>query len=183
MRLKAGDKFPEFVFSTGYKDDLNSLEVIKDAKKTVFWVLRYIGCTVCRYDVKQIADNYQKFTDKDAQVYVVMQSDRRHIQEDLERSNTILPFEIISDPDMRIYKLFEIGSTASKEELSAGVTDELKEKVGKAREAGFVHGDYEGDEMQLPAMFIAGQDGTVEYVNYARNIMDMPKLNEVLELL
>ena len=59
----------------------------------------------------------------------------------------------------------------------------MKEKVGKAREAGFVHGDYEGDEMQLPAMFIAGQDGTVEYVNYARNIMDMPKLNEVLELL
>ena len=183
MRLKTGDKFPEFTFSTGYRDNLNSLKVIKDKKKTVFWVLRYIGCTVCRYDVKQIADNYQKFIDRDAQVYVVMQSDRTHIQRDLESGNTVLPFKIICDPEMKIYRLLEIGSAPTKEELSAGVLTELKQKAAEAKEAGFVHGDYEGDELQLPAMFIVDENGTVDYVNYAGNIMDMPKVDEVLKLL
>lgn len=64
-----------------------------------------------------------------------------------------------------------------------GVLDELKEKGAAAREAGFVHGDYEGNEMQLPAMFIVNEDGIIEYVRYAKNIMDMPKIDEVLAML
>ena len=61
--------------------------------------------------------------------------------------------------------------------------DKLKEKGGKAREAGFVHGDYEGNELQLPAMFIVNEDGVVEYANYARNIVDLPTVDEVLAML
>ncbi|MEE3425673.1 MAG: hypothetical protein VZR26_08925 [Erysipelotrichaceae bacterium] len=52
-RINKGDTFPVFEFSTAYEDGLNSKEVLKG--KTIFWVLRYIGCTVCRYDVHLIA--------------------------------------------------------------------------------------------------------------------------------
>jgi len=180
-RINKGDTFPAFEFSTAYEDGLNSKEVLKG--KTIFWVLRYIGCTVCRYDVHLIAQRYDEFRQKGAQVFVVMQSDQEHIRRDLEASNTVLPFSIICDPKQEIYRLLDIKAAATKEEMVEGVMDKLKEKGGKAREAGFVHGDYEGNELQLPAMFIVNEDGVVEYANYARNIVDLPTVDEVLAML
>ena len=66
-RINVGDSFPEFEFDTAYKDGLNSLKILKG--KTIFWVLRYIGCTVCRYDVHMIAKRYDEFIKKNAQVF------------------------------------------------------------------------------------------------------------------
>ena len=37
--------------------------------------------------------------------------------------------------------------------------------------------------LQLPAMFIVNEDGVVEYANYARNIVDLPTVDEVLAML
>ena len=45
-RINKGDTFPVFEFSTAYEDGLNSKEVLKG--KTIFWVLRYIGCICTR---------------------------------------------------------------------------------------------------------------------------------------
>lgn len=180
-RINKGDTFPVFEFSTAYEDGLNSKEILKG--KTIFWVLRYIGCTVCRYDVHLITQRYDEFRQKGAQVFVVMQSDQEHIRRDLEATNTVLPFSIICDPKQEIYQLLDIKAAATKEEMVEGVMDKLKEKGGKAREAGFVHGDYEGNELQLPAMFIVNEDGVVEYANYARNIVDLPTVDEVLAML
>ena len=52
-----------------------------------------------------------------------------------------------------------------------------------AAKAGYTHGDYEGNELQLPALFIVDEDGTVSYAHYAKNIADMPGVQEVLDLL
>lgn len=180
-KLSAGDRFPSFTFNTHLRDSLDSLSVLSG--KTVFWVLRYIGCTVCRYDVHLIAKRYDEFKAKGAQVFVVMQSDRAHVQNDLSSTDTVLPFEIICDPDAAIYDLLSIEPAGSMEELVGNGRDALTEKGAKARECGFSHGDYEGNEQQLPALFIVGEDGTVEYAHYASNIVDMPSVNEVLNML
>jgi peroxiredoxin len=180
-KLLAGERLPSFTFDTHLRDGLESLSVLKG--KTVFWVLRYIGCTVCRYDVHLIAQRYEEFKAKGAQVFVVMQSDRDHVQKDLSSTDTVLPFEIICDPDQKIYNMLSIEPAESMEALAGGNMDALKEKGAKARECGFTHGDYEGNEQQLPAMFIADEDGTVLYAHYAQNIVDMPSVDEVIEML
>ena len=102
MKLKTGDRFPQFTFDTHLRDDLSSVDVLNG--KTVFWVLRYIGCTVCRYDVHLIAQRYQEFKEKGAQVFVVMQSDKKHVTDDLSKGDVKLPFEIIIDPKQKIYE-------------------------------------------------------------------------------
>lgn len=180
-KVRVNETFPVFEFSTAYEDDLNSRDILKG--KTIFWFLRYIGCTVCRYDVHLLQQRYEEFTEKGAQVYVAMQSNRDHVRKDLESTDTKLPFSIICDPEMKIYKLLDIVPAESMESLKLGVEDALKEKAGKARAQGFIHGDYEGDEQQLPALFIVDEDGTVEYAHYASNIMDMPLIDDVLSLL
>lgn len=181
MKLKTGDRFPQFTFDTHLRDDLSSTDVLNG--KTVFWVLRYIGCTVCRYDVHLIAQRYQEFKEKGAQVFVVMQSDKKHVRDDLSKDDVKLPFEIIIDPKQKIYELLDIRPAETKEEMLGDGLEQLREKGAAAREAGFVHGDYEGNEQQLPALFIVNEDGVVEYAHYASSIMDMPKIDEVLKLL
>ena len=138
MKITCGERFPEFTFDTAYKDGLNSLGVLKG--KTVFWVLRYIGCTVCRYDVHKIAERYEEFKAKGAQVFVVMQSDKKHVRDDLSKGDVKLPFEIIIDPKQKIYELLDIKPADTKEEMLGDGLEQLREKGAAARKAGFVHG-------------------------------------------
>ena len=85
-----------------------------------------------------------------------MQSDPAVVREDLKE--TKLPFDIVCDTDMNIYKSLEIAPAASMEAMLGGdpsVMAKLQEKGAKAEAAGFTHGKYEGDEQQLPAMFLS----------------------------
>ncbi len=180
-KILAGERFPQFEFDTHLRSGLSSGDVLRG--KTVFWVLRYIGCTVCRYDVHLIAQRYDEFRSKGAQVFVVMQSDRDHVEKDLSASGTQLPFEIVCDPDQAVYRLLSVEPAGDMSELLGDGLDLLRAKGEKAAACGFSHGDYEGNEQQLPAMFIVDEDGTVLYAHYARSIMDMPSVDEVLAML
>ena len=180
-RLNQGEKFPNLQFNTANQQGLQVYDVLKE--KTIFWVLRYIGCPTCRLDVHQIAQRYTEIQDAGAQVYVVMQSDPEHIQKDLAKTNTVLPFEIICDPDQVFYSTLSVEAAKSKLQLAGSGVFKVLSKGKAARNAGFNHGDYEGNELQLPALFIVGEDGTAEYVHYARNMADMPAVDDVLKLL
>lgn len=184
MILSKGDKFPNFVFETESAQGLSTDNVVKDAEKTVFWVLRYIGCTTCRWDVHQIMLNYQKFVDRGAQVYVVMQSDPAKVRRDLEGYD--MPYHIICDYNQEIYKTLDIHATRTREERQP-TSDEDKAKLAakmeKVKSSGFVHGDYEGNEQQLPAMFIVDKDARVLYSHYAKNSIDMPTVDETLAII
>ena len=180
-KLNVGDQMPNLIFNTAYKNDVCVKDVLEG--KTIFWVLRYIGCTVCRYDVHLIQQRYEEFKNKGAKVIVVMQSDQAHVQNDLKEIQ--LPFDIICDNEMKIYNELNIEAAETKQDLLGGEENLvlLKQKGANAAACGFVHGDYEGNEQQKPAMFIVDENATVIYAHYAKHIMDMPTIDEVLELL
>ena len=82
-----------------------------------------------------------------------------------------MPYHIICDYNQEIYNSLDIKRTATKEERQP--TDEadkakLAAKMEKVKASGFVHGDYEGNEQQLPAMFITDDRGNVLYAHYAK---------------
>ncbi len=178
-KYEAGEQFPNLAVRTAYEPDRQVADILKG--KTVFWVLRYIGCPVCRLDVALIAERYSEFQEKGAQVFVVMQSDKEHIRESLK--DETLPFEIICDADMEFYNTLMIKPAESMDALAGKMLDKLQKKGAKADEYGFEHGDYEGDEQQLPALFIVDESGVITYAHYATELIDMPEIDEVLELL
>ena len=181
MRLQIGDKMPDFTFNTQNAENVHVHDILKG--KTIFWCLRYIGCTVCRYDVHCIAERYAEFQEKNAQVLVLMQSDPEHVN--ASTKDEPLPFSIICDDRLDIYKALEINPALSKEELigeAAGMEKFLAKREG-VKKLGYTHGDYEGDELQLPAMFIVDETGTVTYVRYGKHIADLPTIDEVLAML
>ncbi len=183
-KLHVGDKMPDFTFNTAYESGKTVHEVIGTKGKTIFWVLRYIGCTTCRYDVHMMASRYQDFLDLDAQIYVVMQSEQETAREDLKEMP--LPFDIICDSKMEIYSALEILPALSREDRMPKDPEgirKLEEKKQRIKELGLVHGKYEGNEQQLPALFIVERDGTVSYAHYAKNSIDMPSVDEMLKIL
>lgn len=180
-KIKQGDTFPNFACTTAFSDE-TTIEAIANGNKLIVWVLRYIGCTVCRYDVHLLAQNYEKFQEKGVNVTVVMQSDPSVVREELKE--TSLPFEIICDTDFEIYKTLDIAPAASMEALLGDETSAaaLQVKGTAAAEAGFSHGLYEGDEQQLPALFILSPQREVLHAHYATNIMDMPTIDTLLKM-
>lgn len=183
-KLSVGDKMPNFKFNTAYETGKTIEAVLKGKARTIFWVLRYIGCPTCRYDIHLMATRYQEFLDLDTQIFVVMQSDSANVKESLQDSG--LPFEIICDTNMEIYRKLEIPATSCKKERMPTLPEEfakLEEKRKRVKELGLVHGKYEGNEQQLPALFVTEEDGTVRYVHYAKNSIDMPTVDEMLTLL
>ncbi len=180
MRLQKGDKMPNFTYNTADKTGLET-DALNDGTKTIYWVLRYIGCTSCRYDVSMLANDYHKIAEKGAKVVMVMQSTPEMLRESLGEEK--LPYDIISDPDMKIYKALQIEAAKDKEELRGADQEKYLAKRAKIEAGGFKHGAYEGEELQLPALFIVDGDGTVEYAHYAKSLMDMPTVDELAAML
>jgi peroxiredoxin len=180
-KLSAGDQFPDFPVHTAKEADLKTSELLKKTKKTVFWVLRYVGCTSCRYDIHVIKERYAEFTALDAQVLVVLQSPPETIKADLTGDE--VPYDIISDPEQRFYKRFAIESADTKEGLrptDPADVEKAKARSEKIKASGFVHGKFEGDEFQLPALFIVDAGGKVLFSHYGKFVADLPSVDEVL---
>ena len=182
-KLKVGDRMPNLTFTTSTGRKLTTEQAI-GGKRTVFWVLRYIGCPVCRYDVHVLIQRYDEFRKRNTQVYVVMQSDPAVLADVLKDEK--IPFEIICDPDMTIYKTLAVPTAKDMNELIPQTGEDApkwEQKQKDFTDAGFAHGKYEGDEMQLPAFFIVKGDGVITEAHYAKDVVDMPSVDEVTAML
>ena len=179
-RLKQGDIFPDFTVREAFAGDTTINQII-NGKKTMFVVLRYIGCTACRYDVHCLCERIHEFNDKGVNVCVVMQSEDVNVRKDL--NDQPLPFPLICDSDMHIYRSLDIQPAASMEQLVGNDLVRLQAKGEKAKACGFSHGMYECNEQQLPAFFYVDENRTVIHAHYGTTIMDMPTVSEMIEMI
>ena len=177
-KLTVGSVMPDFTYQTPYTAGLTLADTAKAAPKTALVFLRYYGCTLCQYDIQQLTEHYDTLTANGGQLLVVLQSDPAGLAQQLPEGS--LPFAIVCDPDQQLYKQFEIGAASGKGELVGGNT---LIKVVRAKAAGFQHGAYEGEELQLPAVFVVDSDRSVLYAHYGKNAADLPDPAELAVLL
>jgi len=176
-KLTVGQTMPDFTFQTPFRSGLTFSQVAA-GKKTALFFLRYYGCTLCQLDMQRLAQGYDKVAATGGHVLVVLQSEPEVVREYV--SETSLPFMIICDPTQTLYKEFAIPVAASIDELIGGNT---KAKIAELEGTGLTHGKYEGEELQLPAFFVVGADGKITYAHYAKDLADIPNVDEIAELL
>lgn len=184
-RIHPGEQFPDLTFETYSGKTMQVSQAVKGKKYTVFWVMRYIGCRLCQYDVDTLAENYNRFTAKDTQAFAVIQSRPETITK--LKGDFRVPFEIICDPKHQFYKALDVKATATKEDRmpqddfgKAKLAARLQ--AAEAKHYGKISGD--GEEMQqLPALFIVNEEGKVVYAHYAVYTVDIPEIDEMLKLL
>lgn len=174
MRITIGDVMEDFVVSTPYQEHI-SLSAAMEGCASVLYFLRYYGCTLCQMDMHTIASDYPRYKERGLKVFVVLQSApetiRKQLSEDYE------PFTVICDESLSLYQQLEIEPAKSKEELIGGCS---AEKVAQAKRMGFTHGEYEGEEMQLPAVFVLDKNRKVLLSYYGSNAADIPAVDVVL---
>ena len=156
--ISFGDKAIDFTYQTPYGKTSTLEEKVQKADKTFLIFLRYYGCTICQLDIRAYRENYQKFLDKDAQILLVLQSAPATIAESITEEE--LRFEVACDPEGKLYDLYQVGAARSK--------------------LGLEHGAYEGNELQLPAVFLLDRGMNVVYAHRAKNAGDMPEIADLL---
>ncbi len=179
-KLTAGGKMPDFSFETPFTKDRRLAEAAgKITGKTAVVFLRYFGCTLCQLDMQQYAKGYEEMTAAGGQMLLVLQSDPQKIAAQIGPDT--FPYEIICDPEQALYKMLEIAPAKSMAALGGDL--KTVAKIGKATAAGFKHGEYEGEELQLPAVFVMTPDLTLTYAHYGKTAGDIPGPKELAELL
>ncbi len=175
MKISKGQHIPDFEFMN-HKSERNVFsQVLEESKKTVLLFLRYYGCPVCQLDIREYRNRYKEFQNKNMQVFIVLQS----TPENITKEPIDLPFDIICDPEMKLYKEFEIIEAKSTLKL---MSFGLFRKAIQVKKLGITHGEYEGIETQLPATFVLDQKGLVLFSRYGKNITDIPTIDSLLKM-
>ncbi len=178
-KLVVGNSIPDFEFETPFESGCTLENVLQRVNgKTALVFLRYYGCTLCQYDIHLYAQAKDQIAATGGQMLVVLQSDPQKLAAQLKPGD--LPFDIVCDPEAKLYKQFEINPAESQLKMADAKT---LGKIAKAKSSGFTHGDYEGNELQLPAVFVMQKDRLLTHVHYAKSVSDVPSADELAELL
>jgi peroxiredoxin len=118
--------------------------------------------------ISELVRDEAAFRRRDIQVAVVLQSDPATLR--FAFPDEGLPFPVICDPSQRIFALYGVTPGSFLGYIAPAVLL----AAFWARRQGFVHGRKEGNEFQVPAVFLIDRDGTVARSYYGRNLADLP---------
>lgn len=177
--LKKGDVFPDFLYQS-YDGSTKDLYTQIGQSPAAIIFLRYVGCTKCQLDIHELLACQEEITNKGIKVFVVFQSALSTAQESLQH----FPFEIICDPTQALYRRFGVLPAQTKEEFLdiAHFSEEHKTFQEKKAALGLVHGAYEGNELQKPAIFLLDAEKRIFFLHYADSLMDMPLVESWLHM-
>ena len=178
ISLTVGEVMPNFIYDTPFATGLTLSDTVQKTPKTALLFLRYYGCTLCQYDIHQLAENYHQITDVGGQVIVVLQSDPTGLAQELQPDT--FPFSILCDPKAALYERFGIQPAASMAKMADAGT---MLKIAKATASGYKHGAYEGNELQLPACFVVDKERKILYAHYGKSAGNTPDARTLASLL
>lgn len=180
-------KAVDFTFDTPFEQGLRLSEEVRKAEYTLLLFLRYFGCRSCQVDMIDLAAAKDAFAAKNTRVLVVLQSRPDIAAEGSRRFE--LPFGIICDPEGALYRLYGVESAGSAEGMAArnqaadpAAAARMAQKREKYDAYKLAHGEYEGDEYQLPAYFLLNSDMEILRSHHAQSLGDMPTAAEYLQM-
>ncbi len=168
IRFQVGDKAPDFDFETPWLPRKNFYETMEN-HPAVLVFLRYLGCPVCQMDMAQLKREIGLFTQKDAKVFVFLQSPIETVASAANDGDW--PFYIVCDPKGAIFREYAVEPGGLVKYLHpAGLIAAVRSTL-----QGYRHGKFEGNETQLPAAFVLDSQKIITYAYYGKHINDLPE--------
>lgn len=176
--LNKGDRMADFTYVTPYSSANRLSETVKKCPgRTAIVFLRYYGCRMCQLDMLDYAEQYEAIRAAGGQLLIVLQSDPAKLAAQIPAGS--VPYQIVCDPEQKLYREFDIRPASSKETMK---DESSSAKFARIEARGLVHGDYEGEELQLPAAFVVDHDLNVTWAHYGQVISDTPTAEELASL-
>lgn len=164
-RLTNGQAVPTFTATAvdGTVIDSSDLE----EQYTLLSFFRYAGCPFCDLTLIKLVERYQNFALRGLKVVAFFQSPKSDVEEYVSRRQP--PFQIVADPDKKIYDLFRVESSkvGLLASLPAAATVGVAIAQGKTSQPKIT-----GDSFLMPAQFLVGPDLTLRNTHYGTNFGD-----------
>ena len=177
MKLSPGMTIPDFPCLT-LEGPVESFRSTLSAPRTALYLHRFSGCRVCQLALLDAAAQLPALRGKGWEAVFVVQSSPENASAVASRLGG-LPFPVICDPEMALYRLFEVAPAPSKE--ASGDPEALARDIRRAESLGLRKGPPEGDPLQLPAVFVLDPAGKVLYADYAGSSQELPSLVQLAQ--
>lgn len=136
---------------------------------------RYASCPLCCYRVHELLTEWDgRFRELGLLNLTVWQSPPEKLQEVIDRYQP--PFDLISDPDLRLYEMYEIEKGITKvfgKDVFTGVAGARKAGIPIVRA-------WDGPATRRPADFLISPDGTIDVAFYGENVGQMIPFDDVV---
>lgn len=175
QKLKVGDKAPHFK-ATDTSGDTIHLDQYRGQK--IFGAFfRYAGCPVCNFRVHELIENYDIILSKGYKIIAIYESDNRTLKDYL--SGTQVPFSIIGDPNLNLYKMYRVEKSIWKMMVYA-FKKQPTSAMKKGNKLFAKKHKRDGNLTRIPADFIVDENGILKVVHYGTNIGDHLPLSAIL---
>lgn len=168
--LKLGDKAPKFkgLDQNGNTQDLDAL---LEKGKVLLVFYRGQWCPLCAKHLSAFEDDLYKLKEKNITAIAVTPEKMENAKLMVEKSNLTVP--VIQDPDHSIMKDYKVMFDVTDDYI-AKVQEYLSVDLAEA------HGDDKA-VLPVPASYLIGQDGTIEFVHFDPNYKNRASVEMVLE--
>ncbi|MBL7812426.1 MAG: redoxin domain-containing protein [Bacteroidetes bacterium] len=176
QRLKKGQIAPLF---SGIDIQGDTIELGKyKGKKILLAFFRYASCPVCNVRMHQLIENHDSIQAKGYQIIAVFESANNTLKEYV--TETPVPFPIIGDPQLRLYKKYRVEKSFWKT-VGAGFSRKTKKTMKEGRKLFARKHKRDGHITRIPADFIIDPKGIIINAYYGKNIGDHLPLIELLK--
>lgn len=145
-------------------------------KKIWLAFYRYASCPLCNLHINNIMKNYGKIENAGLIFLPVFQSSSQEVRKYAGQQAKNLPFQIICDPEEKLYELYNVGKS-----YLGFLSLNVVLKIMKAMIKGHLPGKMEGEISRLPSEFIIDENFDIIYRYDGKNIGDHPSLELILE--
>ncbi|MDZ7899708.1 MAG: peroxiredoxin-like family protein [Arcicella sp.] len=167
--MKVGDKAPNFM-GKDHAGNMVSLKKLTEKGKVVVMFYRGAWCPFCNKYMSQLEQSLPDFKAKNTTVIAITPETDESISKAIDKTKAT--FSVIYDKDRSIMKNWKVAYSMS---------DDMKTKYkGYGLDLEKQQGDW---MLPVPATYIVGKDGKIEYVHFDENYQKRAEITDILKVL
>ena len=174
MKLDIGSKSPAFEAADAKGNQWKAPQG-PGGKYLVLVFLRHLGCPLCMKRIDDLNADATRFDALGASVIVVVEGTSERVRAYASKKN--LTISLVGDKEKKIYGAYGV----ERGKITAMLAPKVLRESLRATLKGYMHGRFEGDELQKPADFIIAPDGKIAWAHYGKNISDSTPNDKLIE--
>lgn len=177
MKIKPKQSAPAFTVQDVYGAPINLTDF--NGKKVLLSFYRNVGCPVCNIRFHELQQEATYFQSKGLVVLAVYESSAENMKQYLE--NDTVYANMIPNPDLSIYKLYEVERSMGK--LMKGMFHGALGKMKQGKKLFRKKIEQDGTKDRIGADFLISEDGTIHTAYYGNYVGDHLPVSEIKQFL
>ena len=177
MRLRAGEKARPFIVQDVHGRP-HSLDRYRE-RPLLLQFYRYAGCPMCDLRLHDFVREYPMLAERGVDVVAFFHSHTDSLRRHLEGRD--LPFAVIADPTMTVYRAYGVESSATRLLLSMAQPSFYVDWIRAMRHGYW--GSFHWRMTTMPADFLLGLDHRIIRAHYGRDIGDHMSVATIIKAL